>query len=172
MVTRYVRARRPPWLRTANGKPKKAKAPVNFVTAEWSDSYVVLPVKVISEANARERWQVAHSRSRKQRETVKLSLNIGAMAEHKPKAPCVIRLVRISPRPLDSDNLQRGFKAVRDEVAAWLGVDDRDARVFWAYGEQRSTGRLYGVRIEWWEVDLARIENLRRASGMSLEARP
>lgn len=145
------------------------KAPTNFVTAEWADRYVVLPVKVISEANARERWQIAHGRSKKQRATVKLSLGIGAMADRKPRAPCVIRLVRIAPRALDSDNLQRAFKAVRDEVAAWLGVDDRDPRVFWAYGEQRAGKKQYGIRIEWWEVDQQRIERLRQASGQGAE---
>jgi len=35
--------------------------------------------------------------------------------------------------PLDGDNLSAACKAVRDEVAAFLGVDDASARLHWVY---------------------------------------
>ena len=49
---------------------------------------------------------------------------------------------------LDGDNLQSGFKAVRDGVADWLGVDDGHHLVDWQY-KQRSAGpKVYRVEIE------------------------
>ena len=35
-------------------------------------------------------------------------------------------------------NLAGGFKAVRDQVASWLGVDDADPRVTWVYAQDRA----------------------------------
>ena len=43
-------------------------------------------------------------------------------------AALVVTLTRVSPRALDSDNLAYAFKAVRDEVAAYFGVNDNDPR--------------------------------------------
>ena len=72
----------------------------------------------------------------------------------------VVRLIRVSPRwrkfedgtpkpPVDSDNLQGRLKAVRDEVASVLGVDDGDERVVrYTYGQERGPSAL---RIEFWE---------------------
>jgi hypothetical protein len=49
---------------------------------------------------------------------------------------------------LDGDNLQSGFKAVRDGVADWLGVDDGSQLLDWQY-RQRSNGvKTYKVEIE------------------------
>ena len=48
-----------------------------------------------------------------------------------------ITLTRIAPRTLDDDNLAAGFKATRDRVADWLGVDDGDKRLTWRYAQER-----------------------------------
>jgi len=56
----------------------------------------------------------------------------------------VVHLVRAAPRRLDSDNLARAFKAVRDQVAAQLGLaSDADPRVAWLYEQER--GLLLGT---------------------------
>jgi len=48
-----------------------------------------------------------------------------------------VSLVRISPGYLDDDGLIGGcFVALRDGVATWLGLDDRDARVTFEYLQQ------------------------------------
>ena len=48
-----------------------------------------------------------------------------------------VTLVRpYSVTPLDSDNLSASFKAVRDAIAAFLGVDDASARLHWIYQQQ------------------------------------
>lgn len=56
-----------------------------------------------------------------------------------------VTLTRVSPRKLDDDNLQAAFKAVRDEVARWLGIDDGDPRVDWWYAQEKGISH---VRIE------------------------
>ena len=62
--------------------------------------------------------------------------------------PCVVRIVRVAPRDLDvGDNLSRAAKAVRDEIAAWLGTDDRDARITWHVGQEKGAPKSYAVRI-------------------------
>lgn len=48
---------------------------------------------------------------------------------------CRVVLIAALRRELDSDNLQSSLKALRDAVAEWLGVDDRDKRVTWEYGQ-------------------------------------
>lgn len=51
-------------------------------------------------------------------------------------------------RVLDDDNLASGFKATRDGVADWLGVDDGDKRLTWRYAQEKGAPKFYGVRIE------------------------
>jgi hypothetical protein len=60
----------------------------------------------------------------------------------KPRTPCTVVLKRCAPsRGLDDDNLTGSLKAVRDAVAEWLGVDDRDrATVRYQYEDQRTKG--------------------------------
>jgi hypothetical protein len=62
--------------------------------------------------------------------------------------PCAVILTRLSTgnRPQDDDNLRASLKRVRDEIAAWLGVDDGDRRVKWVYRELRAF--TAGVRVE------------------------
>ena len=51
--------------------------------------------------------------------------------------------------PLDSDNLSGAFKGVRDEVASFLGVDDRSERLHWIYTQSKQPkGTLPTVVIE------------------------
>lgn len=59
-----------------------------------------------------------------------------------------VALTRLAPGELDTDNLSSAFKAVRDEVAAWLGADDRDQRIVWTYAQEKTAQGVYRVRIE------------------------
>jgi hypothetical protein len=43
----------------------------------------------------------------------------------------VVLLTRVAPRTLDTDNLERALKAVRDGVAEAWGINDADPRVEW-----------------------------------------
>jgi hypothetical protein len=52
---------------------------------------------------------------------------------------------------LDDDNLASGFKAARDGVADWLGIDDGSPRLSWRYGQRKSKPGEYAaeVSVEW-----------------------
>src|SRR5690606_1669464 len=51
--------------------------------------------------------------------------------------PLVVRLVRISPRAMDGDNLESAFKRVRDGIAAVIGIDDREDAIEYLPDQQR-----------------------------------
>lgn len=60
-----------------------------------------------------------------------------------------VTIIRISAGELDTDGLHGALKAVRDEIAAWLGIDD-SARSpgSWRVGQQRCPRGVHAVRIE------------------------
>ena len=69
-----------------------------------------------------------------------------------PSLPLIITITRVGPRELDGDNLQGACKHVRDGIADWLGVNDRDKRIQWKYAQARCGAKEYGVtvRVEHW----------------------
>lgn len=109
---------------------------------------VLVPLRLISEANVsqREHWAVKHKRTKRTRAAVSDALRGFGL---RPSLPCTVTITRCAPRRLDSDNAVRAAKAVRDEVAAWLGVDDADPRITWRYAQERAAARTYGVKISW-----------------------
>lgn len=64
------------------------------------------------------------------------------------KVRTVVRLVRVSPRELDGDNLEAALKAVRDGVADALKINDRDPRVEWLADWEPGKAHQHAVRIE------------------------
>jgi hypothetical protein len=104
---------------------------------------ITIPIRTGSGLNGREAWQVRARRVRKEREDVAWLIAKRA----RPVLPCNCLLTRIAPsNGLDDDNLQGALKGVRDEVARWLGVDDRHrAVVFYVYAQERGP---WGVRIQ------------------------
>lgn len=67
----------------------------------------------------------------------------------RPALPCQVTITRLAPRSLDSDNLVHACKHVRDEVAKWIGVDDRhDDQVHYVCKQQHTDPGKYYVRIE------------------------
>jgi hypothetical protein len=112
---------------------------------------VVIPVKLVSEANQREHWAQKHKRKKSQQALCYLQLS----STFSPKAAenfgpvAGVWLTRIIPtrgRSMDADNLAGSFKHVQDAVAMWLGVDD--ANLKWSYAQER--GHVAGVRVEVW----------------------
>ncbi len=60
-----------------------------------------------------------------------------------------VTLTRISPGVTDDDGLAGGtMKAVRDEVAAWIGIDDGHARVRWSYAQAGCPLKMFALRID------------------------
>ena len=113
-----------------------------------------------SSANLREYWAARAKRARAQRWTVRChlaaqrwSVQEHAVAHVRAQHLLRIRLTRIAPRVLDTDNLAASLKACRDGVADWLGIDDGDEHLLWEYAQERAPIPYYqAVRVEMWEV--------------------
>lgn len=105
---------------------------------------ITVPLRTIP-GNPREIWQARTSRVKKERKAVAWML----VGKVRPPIPCSVRLVRMAPSGggLDDDNLRLSLKGVRDQIAEWLGVDDRkSAQVRYFYDQRRGP---WGVTIEW-----------------------
>lgn len=110
---------------------------------------IVIPgLKIISEANNRDHFAVAnkrHAAHKFEAETVCYQF----FPRTKFEFPVVVRLTRVGPKALDDDNLANGFKAVRDGIAAALGVDDGDvAKIRFEYDQYAVRKHAYEVWIE------------------------
>lgn len=110
-------------------------------------------MKLPSSANQRQHWRAKAAQVAKQRHAMKLGFEgrfkrqgvLECIAELTRGGVLRVVLTRISPRKLDSDNLQSAFKAVRDEIAARLGTDDGSDQWDWEYRQQRGP---HSVQIE------------------------
>lgn len=105
---------------------------------------VQVPIRTGRGLNNREHWRERVRRVRDERFAVGLILN--TCKGQCPAGPgWVVTLTRCAPSGgLDGDNLQGALKAVRDEVAEFLGVDDGSAVVVWTYDQRRAP---WGVEI-------------------------
>lgn len=103
---------------------------------------VSLPIRLVSEANARGTWARAKRTATARREVLTALLAESAPPEVGVRLAVVI--TRIGTRPLDDDNLASACKATRDAVAEWLQRDDGDGSVAWYTRQQRGQ---YGVRV-------------------------
>ena len=101
-------------------------------------------LKIHSIANARFHWRTLAAEKAKQRRIV----HWATMGKKPPPLPVVVTLCRIGVRDLDDDNLAHAFKAVRDEIAQWLGCDDGPkSPVDWRYMQRRGKPKQYAVEI-------------------------
>jgi hypothetical protein len=110
---------------------------------------VMIPdLLLVSEANRTGAWQAKHRRRQQVAEIVAGHL-MASFAEHgTPALPQRVRITRVASRSLDTDNLARACKGVRDAIASRLlpptqrnqsaiWGDDSDPRIEWEYGQQR-----------------------------------
>ena len=105
-------------------------------------------LKTISEKNTREHYMRKAARVNEQKRRVWMALQTPSFKAFQVKPPRLVKLIRYAPRKLDSDNLARALSAVRDQIAASLGINDgRDDITAWTYGQERGD---VGVRIEFW----------------------
>ena len=105
-------------------------------------------MKIVSVANMRMHWAVKAKLTRDQRMRTRMSLAAVAQSFGVEVLPVTVVLTRVAPRRLDGDNLQSGFKAVRDGVADWLGVDDGHGLIDWQYVQRSGRAGEYAVEIE------------------------
>ena len=104
-----------------------------------------MQVKIVSVANLRLHWAVKAKLAKSHRSKAFSAL---ASVAAPPAPPCTLVLTRVAPRALDGDNLQSAFKAVRDGVADWLGVDDGHQQLDWQYKQRKDGPKVYAVEIE------------------------
>ncbi len=118
---------------------------------------VEIPMALPSAGNLHEHWRHRHQRIKAQRAATLLALRchdsgtLGRGVTHAlglravtsdrtwivPLDGMTVTLTRVSPRKLDSDNLAFAFKGIRDEVAAYFGIDDADPRIRWEYAQAK-----------------------------------
>lgn len=115
---------------------------------------VTLPIKLESTLNERTHWAKRAKRAKQQRACSDLALRaasprgMAGSLGRTPSAVATVKIVRIAPRSLDTDNLVAAGKSVRDGIADFLGLDDRDPRVTWWVEQEKSPKpRSYAVRI-------------------------
>lgn len=107
-----------------------------------------VPVDTRSELNTRGHWAARHRRFAQQRKDTRITFLVAGWRPGSTwTLPVVVRLTRHGRKLLDDDNVRGALKAVRDEVAAVLGVDDADPRVTWEYGQVQVRAQT-GVGIE------------------------
>lgn len=102
---------------------------------------VELPLRTKGPNGGHEHWRTVHKRRKAER-------RMAAALCPRMALPCTVRLTRLSAGELDDDNLRGALKAVRDGCADALGVDDRDPRVRWEYGQARCKRGEFGVQVE------------------------
>ncbi len=107
---------------------------------------IEIPVRTAPGQNVREHYMVRARRVKREREATAWMLK----SQASPMLPCKVTITRVAPsRGLDSDNLQGALKAIRDEIACWLGVDDgKSDTVRYDYAQARGE---WGVVVEFGE---------------------
>lgn len=102
-----------------------------------------LPLNIVSEGNAREHHMARYKRRKMHREDTHWALK----QFKRPRLPVIIELTRSGPNMMDAhDNLPMSMKAVVDGICDWLGVDDKDDRVRFLYGQVKGKHSVH-VRI-------------------------
>lgn len=103
-------------------------------------------MKLGAALNARVHWTKRAARAKKERAIVATVLRLHPFASDVTPTTCT--LARIAPRMLDDDNLAGAFKAIRDEVAAFFGVDDGPrGPIAWRYEQRKGQPKQYAVEI-------------------------
>lgn len=103
---------------------------------------ILIPLRTVNPVNIREHWKARVRRVKAERDATAWAL----IAATKPALPCVVTLTRLAPsNGLDDDSLPVSCKAVRDQIAEWLGVDDKHRHIVrYEYAQRRGE---WGVEI-------------------------
>lgn len=153
---------------TAGRRRKRPLPPPATVAFDAGDGWfsLTLPIKTVSEANARGKWQQIR---RKADQPLKVKVWMDLYRNRRPSLPVTVRLTRIGPKALDrGDNLPASLKAVRDEVAAAYGQGDGEGSPLEFDYWQEPGSEQHAVRIEIRHVQGAR-PSLTQAVGAARE---
>lgn len=142
--------------------------PANDQTAARASGAFFLPVVTVTESNTCGHWRVRARRARQQKSAMALALT----QVDKPVIPCCVTITRVGRGVMDDDNLPTASKHLRDQIATWLGVDDRHRNIVrYAYEQER--GSVAGVRISFapMAVTPASLEAFRAATAKPARAK-
>ena len=106
---------------------------------------LTFPIKTTNPLNgSHQHWRVKAAQRSRQRSAVQ-AFTRGVAWEG--GFPVDILLTRVAPsNGLDDDSLPASMKAIRDELTAWLGLDDdRTPLIRWRYDQRRGTRGNYLV---------------------------
>ncbi len=110
---------------------------------------ITIPVRTVSAANLREHWRAKAARVKKERTVTRLVCLAGLRPLEGHGLIDSVTFTRVAPRLLDSDNLQIGLKAIRDELARFMGVSDAPSGgVLWVYCQAKGAVGEYSVVVE------------------------
>jgi hypothetical protein len=139
-VKRATKRSGPAWPRVWNGGPAQPQgAPA-----------LAFEVEVVTNGEANERSFFGALGRRKKQDAALESALFGIVA---PAGPWCVRMTRLAPGAgLDDDNLGGAFKRIRDRLAEWLEVDDREPSVAFCVAQEKRKGPP-GVRIEVWGAE-------------------
>ncbi len=137
----------------ADGKPikrPKQRKPTAFVQPSYANGVWTIPVRVVSESNQRCHWTKKRKRRSEQGNAVFLSMFLSPMARQmrdaaKQGKTICITFTKLGGKRLDVSNLPTAFKAVEDEVARLLGIDD--GHEHWHPVFEQEPGGKVGIRI-------------------------
>lgn len=117
-----------------------------------------IPLSLPSVANMSEHWMVKAKRVKAQRQAVAWAVKstslltsraawLEVLATLARGESLIVTLTRVAPRPIKDkhDNLRSAFKAIVDQVAAELGIDDSSDCIDWQYRQEKGP---VAVRIE------------------------
>lgn len=106
----------------------------------------LIQIKTVNELNAHAHWRTRQKRAKMQRAATRMAIGWW----HEFPLPIRVTFTRIAPgNGLDpGDGLPSAFKAIRDELADIIGVNDRSPLYEWVYAQRRGEAKEYGVEIE------------------------
>lgn len=101
------------------------------------------PLRLGRGQNDRKHWRATYRKRKEEKDAIAWLLR----GCGRPAKPCTFILTRIAPSSgLDDDNLAGSWKAGRDAIAEWIGVDDKKRDlVRYEYKNERGS---WGIRIE------------------------
>ena len=114
-----------------------------------------MSLRLVAETNKREHWATKAKRVKAQR--LATAWTLAALPGHRAAVRdaivaggLVVTIRRVAPRSLDPlENLPASMKAVADEIAEWVGEDDRKgSRLRFVPDQRRGGVGEYAVEIE------------------------
>ena len=141
----------PKTLHSGPKSPAPAGPPTITPPSDWRVALDLPGLKLVSRSNAREYWRARYNRDQAEAAQVRLAWTGVNLRDWQPPLPIIITMLRMGGRPMDDDNLAGAFKAVRDALAALLGVDDGNPGVAWKCRQTASAepGVRVTIRPKW-----------------------